>query len=315
MEDRAKIIKNTVTPRFAAIVSFKYANMSGPLASKDLEMSNTRPTSCKLIQGIAEKVSDLYIESEEQIEYKLPDMPEPVFTVIVGVDGTTTPIRGEGFKESMCGTLSLYDKAGKRMHTIYVACAPEGGKGDFKMVMDWEITKLKKLYPKAKFIGLADGAKWNWEFYKPYVSLEILDFYHATERLGKIAQYMRAPRQKSKDWMEKACSFLKHEPHGARKLLEQMKQRQAEKPVEVLGEAITYFENNKARMKYWLYQKSNFAIGSGVTEAACKVVAKQRLNNSGMRWSSVNAQNVLAVRGLVCTEGRYDQFWDYLVAA
>jgi len=181
--------------------------------------------------------------------------------------------------------------------------------------MDWEITKLKKQLADVAFIDLADGAKWNWEFFKPYVTLEILDFYHASERLGKIAHHMRFPSQSSQDWLHKACSRLKNDSKGAKVLLAQMKQRQAIEPLEALSQAITYFDNNLTRMKYWQYQKANYPIGSGVTEAACKVVAKQRLNNSGMRWSLAGAQNMLVNRGLVCTQGRWEQCWNQLMAA
>lgn len=289
--------------------------MSGRLVSKDLLMSNCRPTSTKLIKRIAEEVSDLYLGIENEIEFTLPDMPSPVHVVSGGVDGTTTPMIEGGYRETMCGTLSLYDKQGERMHTIYIGCAPEKGKVDFSMVMDWELSKLKRQFLDATFIGLADGAKWNWDFIKPYVSVEILDFYHASERLGKIADYMCAPSQKSSDWLDKACSSLKNDPRGAAILLASMKKKQAIKPEEVLDQAITYFQNNIHRMKYWMYQKQNYAIGSGVTEAACKVVAKQRLSNSGMKWSVGGSQNMLAMRGLACTEGRWDQFWNNIMAA
>ncbi|WP_435022546.1 hypothetical protein TA3x_005744 (plasmid) [Tundrisphaera sp. TA3] len=50
-------------------------------------------------------------------------------------------------------------------------------------------------------------------------------------------------------------------------------------------------------------------IGSGVTEAACKVLVKQRLCGSGMRWKERGAAAVLLVRCLTYTTGRWGQFW------
>jgi len=49
-------------------------------------------------------------------------------------------------------------------------------------------------------------------------------------------------------------------------------------------------------------------IGSGVTEAACKVLVKQRLCGSGMKWKEPGAAAVLSVRCLTYTTGRWDQF-------
>ena len=50
-------------------------------------------------------------------------------------------------------------------------------------------------------------------------------------------------------------------------------------------------------------------IGSGVTEAACKVLVKQRLCGSGMQWKERGAAAVLSVRCLTCTPERWGQFW------
>jgi len=49
-----------------------------------------------------------------------------------------------------------------------------------------------------------------------------------------------------------------------------------------------------------------YPIGSGVTEAACKVVIKQRFGNSGMRWKIDPTQRMLLRRGIVLTEGRWE---------
>ena len=51
------------------------------------------------------------------------------------------------------------------------------------------------------------------------------------------------------------------------------------------------------------------AIGSGVTEAACKTLVKQRLCRSGMRWKEDGAQTILSLRALLLTPTRWDQCW------
>ncbi|MCD6174958.1 MAG: ISKra4 family transposase, partial [Planctomycetes bacterium] len=55
------------------------------------------------------------------------------------------------------------------------------------------------------------------------------------------------------------------------------------------------------------------AIGSGVTEAACKVLIKQRMCISGSRWKDDGASCVLALRSLKLTKGRWQQFWGYVM--
>ena len=75
--------------------------------------------------------------------------------------------------------------------------------------------------------------------------------------------------------------------------------------------AITYFrnQNTKGRMDYPQWAEANLPIGSGVTEAACKVIVKQRLCGSGMKWKEPGAAAVLSVRCLTYTTERWSQFW------
>jgi hypothetical protein len=75
--------------------------------------------------------------------------------------------------------------------------------------------------------------------------------------------------------------------------------------------AITYFGNQSkaGRMDYAARVANKEPIGSGVTEAACKVIVKQRLCGSGMKWKESGAAAVLSLRCLTHTTERWDQFW------
>ncbi len=66
-------------------------------------------------------------------------------------------------------------------------------------------------------------------------------------------------------------------------------------------------------MSYASHFKHNLPIGSGVTEAACKTVVKQRMCVSGSRWKDAGASCVLALRTLKLTKGRWQQFWSYVM--
>lgn len=84
-----------------------------------------------------------------------------------------------------------------------------------------------------------------------------------------------------------------------------------EKKQKSLAAAITYFTNNneKSRMNYAESVMLNHPIGSGVTEAACKTIVKQRLGQSGMQWKDKGAGIILSLRALVHSTGRWEQFW------
>ena len=62
-------------------------------------------------------------------------------------------------------------------------------------------------------------------------------------------------------------------------------------------------------MDYATHMEKNLPIGSGVTEAACKILVKQRLCGSGMHWKNKVAKVILSLQALVQSKGRWQQFW------
>jgi hypothetical protein len=64
-------------------------------------------------------------------------------------------------------------------------------------------------------------------------------------------------------------------------------------------------------MNYAVFAAMHFPIGSGVTEAACKTLVKQRLCGSGMQWTRPGAQTVLTLRALLLSTSRWASLWAY----
>ena len=79
---------------------------------------------------------------------------------------------------------------------------------------------------------------------------------------------------------------------------------------QALVDAVRYVSNNIERMDYAGNRKLDLPIGSGVIEAACKHVVKQRVGCSGMRWKRKALQAVLTLRSLYQSTGRWEQFWN-----
>ena len=59
------------------------------------------------------------------MHYATPSTSVPVRTISVGLDGTCLLLVDDGHRQAMVGTVSLYDRDGERLHTIYVAATPE----------------------------------------------------------------------------------------------------------------------------------------------------------------------------------------------
>ncbi len=317
LEHDARIII-TSTPKFAKMVSSKYSDLGGSRVQADLKENHGRAVARSYIQNVAEAVGAVVEAKEDQWKYQTPAIDKKVSSIAIGMDGTTMLLCQDGYREAMVGTIALYDKAGNRQHTHYLAATPEHGKERFLARLEAEIAHIKVDFPDAYYVGLADGAKCNWTFLEQHTDTQTIDFWHATEYLAKAADVMfrgKRQMQAKADWLDQACHKLKHTVGGATRLFNEMKtfdehnelpQPQKEK----LESAITYFGNNKSKMTYAKNLKRNLPIGSGVTEAACKVIVKQRMCGSAMKWKEKGAAAVLRLRCLNYSDGRWDQFWD-----
>ncbi len=315
LEHGARIV-HTATPRFAKIVSHKLAQTSALQVRADLQENHGRPISKLLVQALGAFVGAIVEAKEESWSYAMPKLATPIATVGIGIDGTCVMLCGPQWREAMAGSISLYDASGERQHTVYIGAAPEHGKETFHQRMEREMAHVKAIYPQACYVGIADGAKSNWTFLEPHVTQQIADFYHASEYLTEAADVIwhRIKDKSQRDvWLDAHCHQLKHEPGGVEAILKELQaidtEHWAAERAHKLTTCITYFTNQRHRMKYAQYQAAGMPIGSGVTEAACKTLIKQRLCRSGMKWSEQGAQVILSLRALVLTATRWDQFW------
>ena len=316
LERDARIIL-TATPGFAKMVSFKYAEMGSSRALVDLDLNHGRPIARSYLKALGDAVGAVAQAKEDKWEYAPPDVDSLVKSVAIGIDGTGMLMTEDGWREAMVGTISLFSREGERLHTIQMGATPEYGKKTFYSRFEREIENVKSRYPKAVCVGIADGAKSNWSYLGKYTDKQTIDFWHASAYLGKAADSIFPGKKNAasrREWLDNSCHKLKHNVGAAARLLKEMKNQLEDHKIsksnrENLESSITYFKNHKAKMRYAQNQQENIAIGSGVTEAACKTLVKQRLCNSGMRWKEKGAQSVLSLRSLAHTDSRWDQFW------
>ncbi len=117
-------------------------------------------------------------------------------------------------------------------------------------------------FPTAMKVGVADGAKTNWPFLTKHTERQILEFYHATEYLTNVAdaQFAGDPRAR-KQWLDNACTSLKHDPLGSQALIAQMQDfLTSHLQLGLRGKikaALTYFQNQQPFMNYAQYLEQN----------------------------------------------------------
>jgi len=65
-----------------------------------------------------------------------------------------------------------------------------------------------------------------------------------------------------------------------------------------LNKAITYFTNHQHKMDYLTFIEKGYPISSAMAESTCGHLVKERMEQSGMRWSSNGAQKVMDLRAV-----------------
>jgi hypothetical protein len=316
LENAARLILNS-TPRWAKIVSYKYASFGADSVVDDLRECNGRTLSNRYCKMLGDAVGTFAAAKEESWEYALPEFERPVASASVGVDGTCMLLVEDGWRVAMTGTIALYDAQGERLHTIYLGAAPEYGKEEFHARFVRELDRVKAQFPEIPYLGLSDGATDNWSFLSPLTDHQLVDFYHAAESVGKAGMAMFGVKQvkEREAWLADRLHRLKHNQGAATRLCKELGEFAASHTIrsptlrEGLASAVTYFRNQKHRMNYGYHTARNQPIGSGVTEAACKVLIKERFCRSGSRWKEEGAIAVLSIRALKLTPGRWQDFW------
>ena len=315
LNENARIIKKTCTPKLAKTISNKYANLAAGEVVTDMSENHSRELTRSYIQDVSEFVGTIVNAKEEVWNYEIPKITDAVSTVGISMDGASVLILKDGYREVMTGAITLYNKEGERMHSLYYAVEPEHGKKRFFDKMESAIGKIKAQFPDALCIGISDGAKDLWKFLKKHTSEQILDYYHASEYLSEASHGLILKDEKGrKKWLDDAYSSLKHDSDYPTAVIAEMEEASKGKirPVdkEKLESAITYFKNNKSRMQYTKNLKRKLPIGSGVIEAACKTIVKSRLCRTGMKWKSKGVKIVLSLRAMIKSSGKWNLFWD-----
>ncbi len=229
----------------------------------------------------------------------------------VSLDGGKMHIRGEGWKEFKAG--SIYDliatpeldgETGEwvdQVHGVHMAYrAVLGTVEEFAPAL-WALAVERQVPQAADVSVTADGADWIWNLAADYFpdSVQIVDWYHATEYLAHAAEalYPTDPDAAQRWQHERRNDLYLGQTH---KLIE---------PLDKAGltAQAEYFRKHTRRMQYQEFHEQDYPIGSGTIESGIKRF-KQRLSGPGMRWSRPAAERMLVLRAAVMS-GTFDDLW------
>jgi hypothetical protein len=234
-------------------------------------------------------------------------------TAYVGLDAFSVPMQGAG--------------AGKAEHRmLYTALLYTPKKEHSRYLVDFELDSLaEQVRSQARALGIGevseliavtDGGNGLEEALQRHLAdnlRTILDWYHAAEHLCAFARLWHVRDEQARaQWAEQAKAILYEQ--GGEALLAHLRAlvlppRTSAAVREELRKLIGYFENNLHRTDYPTYRQNGWDIGSGPTEAGCKIIG-ERLKASGMRWVEDGAATVAALRALYVSGGSvWDGFW------
>lgn len=243
---------------------------------------------------------------------------KPVLSV--GRDGITMGVRIKGgsvFEVASTATITVFDRRGRRLGTVYLAYTPESG----QKTMSAQLTRLLQDVferwqgPLPRLAYVTDAGDNETTYYEKALSrmkhprtgeklewLRVVDYYHASERVWKLAELLFDKGPRSAAWARKMQKWLL-KPGGVNRVLHSAAAfrklyKLKGKPLEAFRKAYRYLRDRMAYMNYAHYRSVGVPLGSGVTEAACKTVYTQRLKLSGMRWQKSGAQTILNLRVL-----------------
>jgi hypothetical protein len=250
---------------------------------------------------------------------------KPVLSV--GRDGITLGVRikrGNLFEVATTGTVSVLDRRGRRLGTVYLAYTPETQ----QTTMSRELTRLLRAVlerwqgPLPRLCYVTDAGDNETTYYDKVLArmkhpgtgdkldwIRVVDYYHASERIWTLADLLFGKGQRSTAWVRKMQKWLL-KPGGVNRVLhsaaawrdryglEGVKRSEFQK-------AYRYLRSRMKYRRYADYRRVGVPLGSGVTEAGCKTVYTQRLKLSGMRWHKAGAQTILNLRVL-----QWSGVWD-----
>ena len=143
--------------------------------------------------------------------------------------------------------------------------------------------------------------------------IEVLDFWHFQHRLREVSKIFTTTDAQAEKFLEaRLRRVLEGEINGVihslRCLLTRRKLRGEKR--QTVESAITYFNNNRHRLRYDQYIAAGYPIASGAIEGSCRHVVKDRLDQTGMRWEQPGAVAMLQTRCLSLSDDWQDyQTW------
>ena len=161
----------------------------------------------------------------------------------------------------------------------------------------------------SRVLFVADGAAWIWRRIPKLIAAlelkaeqvqELIDFWHAVEYLGKIADSRKLKGAKRKHWLTIQKRRLLHGEIGSVVIeLEALLTGRRTKDQKTW---LNYFRTHgliHRRMDYSTSRRHQMPIGSGAIESAIRRVINLRVKSNSTYWLRENAETMIRLRAWI----------------
>jgi hypothetical protein len=237
----------------------------------------------------------------------------------VGRDGLMVPIRGQAcYREAAAATVSVYDRKGKRLGTVYLGRMPEPGQEALSRQLTALIEAVLRGWtgPPPRLAYITDGGNHQARYYRRVLRRMndphhpgrrlgwrwVIDYYHACEYITKLSEALFSDAREGARWARRMRRWLRERPRGIFRVLHSAAALRRRRIIVSAAKrdqyraAYAYLRKRMRWLDYHGYRRDHLPIGSGVTEAACKTVFTQRMKQSGMTWKTEGGQWIVDLR-------------------
>ncbi|MEI7699525.1 MAG: hypothetical protein WCK86_07010 [Planctomycetia bacterium] len=158
----------------------------------------------------------------------------------------------------------------------------------------------------SRLLFVADGASWIWTRIPKLIAAlglkseqiqELIDFWHAVEYLGKIAESRKLTGAKRKHWLTVQKRRLLNGEIGS--VVMELEKLRSGRRTKEQATWLNYFQThglNSRRMDYSTLRRNQMLIGSGAIENAVQRIINLRVKSNSTYWLRENAETMIRLR-------------------
>jgi hypothetical protein len=252
--------------------------------------------------------------------------------IVVSLDGGRVRLRERRRGKTKKGRKRFSPKWREPRLFIIYAVDEEGRMADdFPPVIDGTLGSCDQLFAlllaylrglnlaeASRVLFVADGAAWIWQRVPKLVKSlglkddqvqQLIDFWHAVEYLGKIAESKSLKGPRKKRWVKAQKQRLWR--GEIETVVEEIKTLIGSKKSKAQKTWLNYFINHgltHRRMDYSRSHTRHMPIGSGAIESAIRRVINLRVKSNAVYWLRDNAETIIRLRAWVKT-GRDEELF------